>query len=122
MLINGKEIIVEKLKLSKYADVLNVLESIPQLINDLPNTDDDQILSAIPKLIAKALPEVVKILEIATPLTFEELLDLGLDEATDLLLEVIEVNNIGRVAENLKKLFPKKDSVQDNGSTLPLTS
>lgn len=109
--LDDKEIVVRKLPLGKYAELLNAIETLPKSIGGLDGLSNDDIFSQIPKLIAKSLPEVIKILSIATDMGEDEIAGLGLDEVMRLLKAIAEVNNFSEVFDTIKKALPNRKMV-----------
>lgn len=98
-----KEIEVEKLPLGKYADLLKALKRFPQKAQGLSTLDNNAIIQMLPELIGDALPDFIAMLEIATPLTKEEIEKLDFYETTQLTLAVFEVNKYKEAYELIKK-------------------
>ncbi|OUN01420.1 MAG: hypothetical protein BAA04_04850 [Firmicutes bacterium ZCTH02-B6] len=62
-----------------------------------------KILEFLPELLEVAADAIIDILAVGTGLSREELREkVGLDEATELLAAVIEVNNLGAIQKHLK--------------------
>jgi hypothetical protein len=113
--VNGKDIVVEKLPLRKIAEVFKVLQDLPKIFNerfadqDLSKIPNDQIVAMLPSIIGDALPEVAKLIAVATPLEENEVLDeLGLNEAIELLVAIFQVNDFSKVVDNVKKLTARR--------------
>lgn len=109
--INGVDYIVNKMPLGKIAKALQSLDKIPNIIDKLDTTDNEKIIQQIPSLIMEAFPEFTKLLSIATGVD-ETIIanEIGLAEATDLIIAVIEVNNFEKVFENIKKMTARTKS------------
>jgi hypothetical protein len=105
--LDSRIIIVKKLPLGKYAELLKSIQELPKHIPQLSGKTTDEILKELPFLISVALPDIISIFVIATDLKKEEAEDLGLDEAVKLALAIIEVNNYKEVFENLKKALAR---------------
>lgn len=103
-----RTITVEKLPLGKYAELLRAVQELPKHINSLGGLKNDEIIPKIPTIIANSLPDVIGIFTIATDLTAEEVEKLGLDEATDVFLAIIEVNNYQKIYEKIKKALARQ--------------
>lgn len=107
---SGKKVTLRKLPLGKLSELLLVLEEIPRQISKFDTVEDDDMFSAIPKMVATSIEEVAKVLIRASDgqVTEEEIKnELGLAEVTDLLVAAYEVNDIQRVVGNVKKLFAR---------------
>ena len=108
--INGKEVIVKKLALGKYADLLKSLKG-SKVMEDLVGMGDittAKVATMIPELVANSLPEVIKILSIASDVSTKELTEeYGLAEAVKLLVTILEVNDFQAIKKNLGGIFQK---------------
>lgn len=102
--LSGRKIEVKKLPLSKYAELVKAVKELPKHIDKFKNLDSNEALKVLPELIGESLPDFVEILAIATPLSVEEINELGLDDAIELTLAVVEVNNYQKIYDRLKKL------------------
>ncbi len=101
--LDNTTITIEKLPLGKYAEVLTLLNQLPEKIGGLENLTSDEILRKLPSIIANSLPEAVSILSVATGMTVEAVNALGLDEVVKLAIGVYEVNNYRDIIERIKK-------------------
>ena len=114
---------VKKLPLGRAVELSNVIENIPvrlQEITDNPKVqefiegfDPDKmeanefstaLVEFIPVLINIALDLVIELLAVGTGLEEDLLEQIGLDEATELLVAIFEVNNIQAIWGNFQKL------------------
>lgn len=62
------------------------------------------MLAKLPTVIAEAYPDIVAIVEIATPLKKEEIDEMALDELVSVLEAIFEVNKFGAIMESVKKM------------------
>lgn len=113
--INGEDIVISKLPLRKISEVFKALENLPKTFTDkfegqdLTAISNDQIVTLLPDIIADALPEVAKLIAVATPLKEDQVLDeLGLSDAVEVLVAIFEVNDFSKVVDNIKKLVARK--------------
>lgn len=95
---------ISKLPLGKYAELLKAIKELPKHVAGLQGKTNDEIFDNLPVIIAEALPDVIGILEIATPLKKEQIEVMGLDEVTRVVVAVIEVNNYKEVYAQIKKV------------------
>ena len=102
--LDNKTVKISKLPLGKYAELLGALEDIPKTLGKFDGLSNDDFMAQLPKLITVALPDVIGIIAIATPLSKDEIEELGLDEVVDLVVAIAEVNNYKKVFSNIKKL------------------
>lgn len=110
--LDDRSIEVSKLAIGRYTELLKALKEIPKKIVGMGKVTADQILEALPTLLGESLPEAINVLTIATPLTSEELNQLGLDEIVRLCLGVYEVNNYKDVYEQVKKATAQPKTTQ----------
>lgn len=109
------QVIVEKLPIGKYADLLACLQELPKKFDVFISVDKSKIMEILPKLIGESLPDVLNLLEIATPVSMDKLKTLGLSEIIDLLMAVAEVNNYSKVFDQIKKAIPQSAQVAGAG-------
>ena len=105
--LDGGEVIIAKLPLGKYAELFKAIKELPKKIKGLVLTDKTKMIEIIPQLMGEAMPDVINILEIATPLKREEIEALGLDEATQIMIAILQVNNYSAVYEMIKKALAR---------------
>lgn len=110
--LDEKTVTISKLPLGKYAELLKALKELPKKVEGLDKMTPDEVMKNAPQLIGEALPEFIQILSIATPLTKEELEQIGLDEAVRLVIAVFEVNNYREVYENAKKALARPAEIK----------
>ncbi len=108
--LDEKTVIVKKLPLGKYAELLAAVKELPKHIQGLETLDNPTIVAKLPQIIAGAFPDFVNIITIATDLKKEEVEELGLDEATNIVLGIIEVNKYREVYDNIKKALARPDA------------
>lgn len=101
--LDGKSVIIKKLPLGKYAELLDAIETLPEQIGGLEGITNDEIFARLPKIIAKSLPEVIKIISIATDMPKEDVEQLGLHEVIRILKGIGEANNYAEVLDLIKK-------------------
>lgn len=114
---------VKKLPLGRAVELSHVIESIPARLQEiadnpkvqefLKGVDPDKMNPAefgtalvefLPTLINVALDLVIELLAVGTGLNEDLLERIGLDEATELLVAIFEVNNIQAIWGNFQKL------------------
>lgn len=108
--LDERTVTVKKLPLGRYAELLKAVKELPKHIQGLDSLDNTQIMAKLPELIAGAFPDFIKIITIATDLEEKEVEQLGLDEATRLVLAISEVNNYQEVYKNIKKALARPES------------
>lgn len=106
--INGVKIKLKKLPLRKIIGLLSDLQKLPQEITNIDTMASDKILETLPMLIASILPTVSGLIVKAVDqkeVTEEFLLDVcGLDDNIELITAILEVNNIAKILESIKKI------------------
>jgi len=118
---DGPEVVIEKLPIGKYAELLASLQELPKKFDVFISVDKTQIMQVLPRLIGESLPDVINLLVIATPLPREKLTTLGLSEIIDLLVAVAEVNNYSKVFDQIKKVIPQSANAPARAGETPET-
>lgn len=109
VIINDRKVVVKKMPLGKYAEVFSALRELPKHLSKIDETSNEEWIEQIPNLISVALPEVAKIVSVASGVPAKELEEeVGLSEFTELVIAIIEVNDVEKVIENVKKLLVRK--------------
>lgn len=106
--LENRTVVVKKLPLGKYAEVFETLQELPKEASDLAGISKDELFTRLPQIVATFLPEVAKVLSVAAEVKYEEIMEMGLDEAVDLLGAVIEVNNFAKVVDSAKKMMARQ--------------
>lgn len=116
--LEDKKITISRLPLGKYAEVLNVLKELPKMLPEFTNKSSDELLARLPQIIAKAWPDAMAIMLIATPLPKDEIEMLRIDDAVKIAIAIYNVNNFKEVYEELKKVLARPDQKKvQTGST-----
>jgi hypothetical protein len=108
---NGNEVIVKKLPLGKYAEIFLALRELPKKVDlaGLEEISNEDFFSLLPEIISKSLPEVAKIISVATEVPEKAVLEeLGLSEAVELLTAILIVNDFQKIVASIKKLMAQK--------------
>jgi hypothetical protein len=117
---NQIELDIQRLPLGKYADLLQALQELPKHLKefqDVKSMTNDDFLAIAPQLIAKGLPDIIRMIPIATTLTPEQTQELSLNDLIEIIYTVYVVNNYQSVFEKIKKLMAQRGLV--NPSTQP---
>ena len=111
--INDKEVIIKKLALGRYAEVLGALDKLPEKLGGFDALTPEKVMAALPKMISESFPELVQIVSIASGIPENELAEeYGLDDTTILLKGIFEVNDFNLVKKNIRGLFQKQEVVE----------
>jgi uncharacterized radical SAM superfamily protein len=102
-LASKKELVINKLPLKKYVDLLKSLQELPKHLGALQGLTNEEIFAKLPDLVANALPDVVRVICVATDLTEDEVYEMGLDEVVNVFLGIIEENKYVDVYNKIKK-------------------
>lgn len=137
--LNGKEYKIQKMGLKKYAQMVKALKHFPEIIKDVASIDIDEekgeskedynkkalnaFLPKIPDLVDKSFPELIKVIHVATDIKEKDLEEnIGLDDLSEILVVVFELNDFSVVKKNLSKIMQSigvqnnlKASIQNNG-------
>jgi len=100
------EIVVSKLPIGKYAQLLKALQELPKKLGSFQDLDNKKLLENLPAIVGDSLGDFLRIIEVATPLKMEEVEALGLSEVIDILIAIFEVNNYSEVFNKVKKMIP----------------
>lgn len=109
IIVDEREIVISRLPIGKYSELLSKIERLPKHVGGLSDLSTDLLIEKLPFFLAVALPDVFNILAVATPLTKEELEELGLAEITEIVITVFEVNDYQRVFEMIKKAIARQN-------------
>jgi hypothetical protein len=101
--LDDKEIEVKKLPIGQYAGLLKAVQELPKQIKSIESLNADSILEILPELIGSSLPDVIRIISIATELPEDEVAGMGLAEIVKLVEAIYTVNNYADVYEVIKK-------------------
>lgn len=108
--LDSGQVAVKKMPLGKYAEVFSALKELPKTVGqvDFKELSNEEFIAQIPKILATALPEFAKVLSIATDVPEKQIMEMGLDEFTELFAAVVQVNNFEKVADNVKKIMARQ--------------
>jgi len=104
--INGKDVVLKKLPLGKYAAILGALKKLPEKLGQFGEISNKKVIQSLPSMISDSLPELLQVLSIASDIPVEELeTEYGLDDVTVLLQGIFEVNDFTLVKKNIQNLL-----------------
>lgn len=105
-LSDGTTVTVKKLALGKFGELLLAFEGAFNKFKDYPdvgNITNNEFVALIPRLLTDAMPEVEKAIRVVSDLPADY--EIGIEEATDILVALVETNDIGKIFSNVKKLL-----------------
>ena len=117
------EVEVRRMPLKDYAELLRVLENIPDKAMSIFNkVDDDKIkemsnvdyIKLLPVLIAESWEDIIDIIAIPTDKDAQFLGKLDLADAVDVVAAILELNDIQRIISAIKKVVALKAKIQRN--------
>jgi len=108
-------VVVRKLALNDYAELLRALKKLPQEFGKFIEGNDaeqlkqtDTLYTAIPDIIATAIPEFCAVLATVTDKDAEFIGQLDLADAIDILVAALQLNDYGRIIASVKKIMALK--------------
>lgn len=101
-----RKVTLEKQGLLVWGEIASNFDAlVNDVFNEFENATESNFGSAMLKLVREHIPTVISILEIATPLTRTELeKDIDPSEVLELVYAVIEVNQLFRANDQIKKI------------------
>mgnify|MGYP007100101678 CR=1 FL=1 len=105
--LDEKTITVSKLPLGRYAELLKQIKVLPTKLSSFKTLQTNEIVAQLPVLIGEAWPDFMAIIGIATDLKPDEIDNLGLDEAVNIIVAIVEVNNYKDVFDKIKKALAR---------------
>lgn len=137
--INEKEVVLKKLALGQYPELFSRIKKLPALAGELiaegsvkgaggkaPSVEslsNETILKKLPNLFSVASDEVISLLSFVSGIDEKELRgEWGLDDATELLRKVLEINNTELIKKNIQGVvgdlgFGKQKEVKAKAGT-----
>ncbi len=113
VLDGGIEIIIAKLPIGRYAELLAAIQELPKKFKGFTELKTEEIVAIIPQLIGECLPDVLRIIQVSTTLEMEQINALGLSEVVEILVTIFEVNNYQKVFEQIKKVVAHQQAVPE---------
>lgn len=110
---------VRKLALGKSAQLALAFRGLPKRIQELSQNPEIkevfsksdetpleeialQLIQFLPEILEVAADGIMEVLSVGTGISLEEIQEVGLDEASELFLAIVTVNNLRRISENVK--------------------
>lgn len=120
-LSNEKVVTIKNLPLGRYAELLKAFKKLPKNLKELQENKTASVVELLPTLIGNSWDDFLEIFVIATPLSKKEVEnDLDLNDAVEVALAIIEVNNYKEIYEKIKKaLAQPEQTTEGQGPTKP---
>lgn len=109
--LDDRVITVSKLPLKKYSELIGVVEDMPKTLASFGNLSQENIISQLPQIISKSLPEFIKVVSIAIDMPKEEVELLGMTEFVKIVTALFEVNDYSELFETVKKVMARNPKV-----------
>jgi hypothetical protein len=108
--LEEKQIEISRLPVFEYAELLRLLKELPKYLDTLSNQPPTSIIQQLPELISTSLPDVIAIVVFATQkqVSKEEVEQMGLNDLTNIVLGIIEVNDYTKIFDRLKKVMARQ--------------
>jgi len=95
---------VKKLTLSQLPTLAGIVRNLPKTLGSMDDLTNQTLLEKLPEIIENGLPELAKITALVTNIKENKVVELPLDEFTEIVAKVLEVNNFEKVIKNLKAI------------------
>lgn len=109
------DVVVHRMPLSDYAEILRALDTLPKKIGDIIGQDIDfknmetaDILTLIPTLLADSWNDIGALLAVPTDKDKDFLLKLDGADAIDVLDAIMELNDFKRIFNAVKKMLARR--------------
>ena len=108
------DVVVHKMPLNDYAELLRALDKLPEHIGKLVNDkggkelDRSELLMMLPSLAADSLGELAAVLAVPTDKDAEFILKLDPADMLELLDQILEVNQFERIVAAVKKMLARR--------------
>lgn len=105
-------VVVRKMPLADYAELLAAFENVPKQFSEIfGDIGDDKLkdmstmdfMAMLPMALAKAWPDIINLVAVPTDKDAEFLGKLYFADAVDILAAILELNDIPRIIEAVKK-------------------
>lgn len=106
IIVNGKTIVIKKLVLGNYAEMIGCIKEIPKILGNLKDINDEKVMEKFPQMFRLAFYELIDVLSIASGVSKKELTtEYDLEDTTLLLKTILEVNSLDEIRKNVSGLL-----------------
>lgn len=109
------EVVVHKMPLSDYAELLRALNMLPEKVGQLIGKDLDfakmgnaEIFKLLPEILADSWNDLAGLIAVPTNKSAEEILKLDGADAIDVIDAILELNDFARIANSVKKMLARR--------------
>jgi hypothetical protein len=109
------DVVVHKMLLSEYAELLRALDKLPEhiskLVSDKSGSSEisrEQLIMLLPSLAADSLEEFASVLSIPTDKDVDFIMQLDGADVIELIDGVLEVNQFERIVAAVKKILARR--------------
>lgn len=107
------DVVVKKMALSDYAELLRALDQLPKKIGeiigndkiDFKNMETSEILTFLPTILADSWSDIVALIAVPTDQDAAMLGRLDGPDAVDVIVAIFELNDFARIVASVKKLL-----------------
>ncbi len=111
--VNDKILLIKKLPLGKYAELLKAFEQLPQYAEKWSGTVDETIKN-LPYLVQNCADDLFRVINIVTDAPVDEIKnEWGLSDLTVVIEAVYETNEYASVYNRIKKMTARPNPVGD---------
>lgn len=104
VILDEKPLVIKRLPLGKYVELLKSIKELPKHFGELNNKSNEEILKNLPTLISQCMPDIIALVHVSTGIDSEYIeKEMGIDELIDVVGAIFEVNNYAKVYEKIKK-------------------
>jgi len=97
---------IKKMPLGRFVDLFKVIGELPKELSQWEGKTNEDIFKSLPSLLVSATPQLISAISVASNIPEEKLKDeMGLDDLTQILMAILEVNNFEEIKKNFKSLL-----------------
>jgi len=103
--INEKFYTVKTLPIGRYAEILDVLNKLPEIFSTINAVSKEEVLKVLPKVTKDALPELIKVISIGSGVEENVISEeMGLIDIAELFVAIWDVNDFTKLGNVLGRL------------------